>query len=255
MFYGENEIIDILKCSKCKLNLDEPKILECGQTVCSSCLQLMHVNNKKYRCIVCNDQHVMPENGLPINKAVQALLSIQPQEVYRSQAVAKLKETLKALKNNKSLLQNASDNSIERIKEQCIELRNQLQLATEQAIGQINDLNDLFIKEINQYETETIKSYQSNKVNKEEINNTINQLDAFHSKWTEYLKQLQINDEIILKANTEAVKFNEKAIQELSNLDYFIFNKGLMNFTKNANNKLDKSLLGSLNIISLNFFL
>jgi len=254
MFYGENEIINILNCSKCKEKLDEPKILPCGVTVCSICLRSIHVNNKKFKCIVCNDDHVMPENGLPFNIAVQALLSIQPKEVYRSLAVETLKKTLEAVLKNKNLLQNACSNSIERIKELCIETRNEAQLASEQVIKQINDLNDHFIKEINQYQLETIKSYQSNKVDKEKIMTTINELDSFHSKWTEYLKQIKINDETILEANNEALRFNEKAIQELTNLDYFIFNKGLIKFTKNSNNKLEKSLLGSLNIQCLNFF-
>ena len=253
--YPKDEINEILKCSKCKERLDEPTMLPCGQTVCSPCLNSIYVNNKKFKCIICNNEHPMPENGLPINKVVQALLSMQPKEVYRGQAVETLKETLNAMRNKRNLLQTTSNNGIDKIKEKCIELRNQVQVATEQAIKQINDLSDSFIKEIDQYEKETIKSYQSNKVDREEIIKTINDLDTFFSKWTEYLKQTKINEEIVLKTNTQAVQFNEKADKELSCLDYFIFSKGLMTFTRNTNNKLEKSLLGSLDKECLNIFL
>jgi len=162
MFFEENEITDILKCSRCKERLDEPTMLPCGDTVCSLCLKLIHASNKKFKCIVCNNEHTMPENGLPINKALRALWPIQPKEVYRSQAVETLKETLNTMRKKISLLQTASDNSSDRIKDECIELRRQVQLATDQVIEQINDFNDQFINVINQYENETIESLQSN---------------------------------------------------------------------------------------------
>ena len=249
MFYEENKIIDILKCRKCKERLDsEPKMLPCGQTVCSHCLNLICVNYNKFKCIICDNEHTMPENGLPINIAIQELSSKQPKEVYRSQAVEKLKKALNDIRKNKNLLQNASSNSIDRIKEQCIELRNKVQLATEQVIIQISDLNDQFIKEINQYEEETIQSYQPSNVYKDEIIEKIKELDSFHTTWSEYLKQTKIDDEKIATSNTEAVKLNKNAKQKLLILDSTIFSKGLMKFTKNENNKIDKSMIGSFNL-------
>ena len=112
--YGE--ISNILKCSKCKERLYEPTTLPCGETVCLPCLNSIHVNYKKFKCIVCNDEHAMPDFGLPVNKKVQAILSIQPKEVFRGKAVETLKDTLNSMLNKRSLLQTASDNSIERIR-------------------------------------------------------------------------------------------------------------------------------------------
>ena len=51
-------------------------------------------------------------------------------------------------------------NSTDRVKDECIELRNQVQLATEETIEQINKHSDELIKEIDQFEKDTIKSYE-----------------------------------------------------------------------------------------------
>ena len=46
MFYEEKQIYDITKCNQCKEILDEPRILPCGFTICSSCVDLIKVNEK-----------------------------------------------------------------------------------------------------------------------------------------------------------------------------------------------------------------
>ena len=37
MYYNKNEVINILNCKNCLERLDEPKILPCGETICSFC--------------------------------------------------------------------------------------------------------------------------------------------------------------------------------------------------------------------------
>ncbi len=185
----------------------------------------------------------MPENGLPVNKTVLNLLSIKPAEVYRSKAVETLKEQLSTMRKNLTSLKFSVINGEEKIKEECIELRNQVQLATEQAIQQINDYNYEFINEIDEFEENTLQTYRANEINEEAANKIVKELDEFHFKWTQYLKQTKINDDEVIKATDEANKLNEEAKQEQSNFNNFIFKNGSLKFIKNSI-KYEKSFLG-----------
>ena len=68
MFY--NKINKILSCKNCKEQLDEPKILPCGKTICSLCVSQIKVSRRKYVCLICENKHEMLESGLPINESI-----------------------------------------------------------------------------------------------------------------------------------------------------------------------------------------
>ena len=183
MFFEEKKINDILDCSKCGERLDEPKILPCGDNVCSSCVSTICVNNNKFECIVCNEQYVMPEKGLPTSKKLSALSALQPTEVSRGKSVESLKHKLKEIKNKLSSLIFGAQNGIDFIKGYCSNLKNDAQLAAEKLIEQINDCNDDFIKEINEYEKNCIQSYSDiDQETKDKFVNMANELDEFHTQ-------------------------------------------------------------------------
>ena len=246
MFHEEKKINEIINCSKCNERLDDPKALPCGETVCSSCVSTIHVNNSKYECIVCNEQHIMPEKGLQTNKKLLTLISMQPTEVSRGKAFENLKKSLKQMKQKSKNLSFGAKNGIDFIKDYCLNLLNDAQLATEKLIQQINEYNDEFIKEIKEYESSCIKSYKVvNQETKDKFINTADELEQFELKWTEYLKQTEIDDEIISNAYNEASKINERAIEEQMIMKNLILNGRVLKFEANGN-KPDKSVIGSL---------
>ena len=205
MFYEETKLNEELTCNKCRERLDDPRILPCGDTICSDCVLSIRVaDNNKFDCLICEKKHTMPDDGLPVNKKLLAILSLKPSEVYRGQIVQKLKEALNEIHKKSTQLTFGSNNGIYQIKEHCINLKNELQLSTEEAIKQINEYNLELIKEIEQYEKECVKSYDQNYNLTENFSKIIKKLDSFHAEWTHYLKQTTISDESILKANNQA---------------------------------------------------
>ena len=88
----EKKISNVLNCAKCDQRLDEPRILQCGEYICAYCHMSIEVNNNKFKCCVCKEDHLMPEKGLPISKRLLEILALNPEEVYRSKEVKKLKE-------------------------------------------------------------------------------------------------------------------------------------------------------------------
>ena len=70
MFFEQSEIIDLLKCENCSQQYDEyfpPRILPCcGKTLCYTCIQSIEkqLKNNKFKCIACNKEDTIPNNGL-----------------------------------------------------------------------------------------------------------------------------------------------------------------------------------------------
>jgi hypothetical protein len=54
MFYDSNQIDnELLLCKHCEGRVVEPKLLPCGETICSLCETSIHVNDRIFECLVC----------------------------------------------------------------------------------------------------------------------------------------------------------------------------------------------------------
>ena len=61
-----------LNCKKCRGSLDQPRILQCGKTICSLCSSSIIVDsNNHYDCLVCSKKHEMSKEGLPLNESIK----------------------------------------------------------------------------------------------------------------------------------------------------------------------------------------
>ena len=78
-----------------------------------------------------------------------------------------------------------SNNSDDCIKEYCIELRGKVQLTTEQAIEEINDLSEQVIGEINDYEQEIINLNKNNADSLKRFETIEQELESFQLKTNE----------------------------------------------------------------------
>jgi len=63
MFYDKYKVNNVLLCKNCQEQLDEPKILPCGKTVCSLCASKIKMNGNEFDCLLCKNKHEMPKNG------------------------------------------------------------------------------------------------------------------------------------------------------------------------------------------------
>jgi len=231
MFFEENKLNNALDCSKCRLKLSEPKMLPCGDTICTACVKTININNKLFKCILCKEQHTMPEHGLPVNKVVLALQSMQP--------------TLGIMQKKLNILNFGGVSwQVNRIKEYCAQLRKELQLVTKEGIQQLHEQSDNLFKQIDKFEREKINWYELNaSVDKEELNNMNKELQTFHTKWTEHFNQSKPLNKNISKAD----KSNETTmLDDQLKLDDLVITGGLLKFSKNTE-YFEKSVLGSLN--------
>ncbi len=109
-----------------------------------------------------------------------------------------------------------NDNGIDRVKQLCLDLKNKVQLKTEEAIEQLNEHNKQMITEIEEFQKECIKSFHSNEKANSEFKKTKQELETFNLKWNEYLRQCIISDEIVSEAISKADEIIKKAKNDLA---------------------------------------
>ena len=140
MFFDSNQVNGILVCKKCESRPVDPRLLECGNTICSFCYQSIQLNeNRQFKCIACSDMHKMPGKGLPVNKQILELLSLGTIQVSRGQDYNKLQNNLNDIQADQILLQYI--NHPDYIKEHFLDLKNKVQLSIEQVHEKLNEIN------------------------------------------------------------------------------------------------------------------
>jgi hypothetical protein len=97
MFYLEREIKLLKKCPNCNNHLDDPRLLPYGQTIFSVCVDKTKQDDF-YDCLFCNNRHAIPTDDFPVNNLAINLLKTRSREIYRGEAVSKLKNLLKQIK-------------------------------------------------------------------------------------------------------------------------------------------------------------
>jgi len=242
MFYQESEISSLLICPACDCKYEDPRMLACGKIICKFCVQKLE---KKFVCSFCSKTHTIPDEGLPECETISKLLSIQPNEVHRSDHVKLLKANLDEIEKKIGELSFSLNNGVDFIKEYCIVLRNDVQFATEKAVKEINEFSEEMINKINTYEKERIKDYQELKEDKDEFTKFVDEMKNFHIEWVSYLKHFEIKDQDVLNANTRASELKIKSEEQKTKLDNFNFNGRYLKYHKNLN-CVEKKVLGLL---------
>ena len=252
MFYQVDQIESKLTCPTCSNRFNEPKILPCGRIVCLQCIQkVVDMKSLDFICFLCDETHQVPKQGFPTCSLISELIKETPYEIYRGKSAETLKTYLRDIQFQIDDLNNNLNNGIDKIKEHCIDLRNDVQLATETTIQYINELNQSMINRINDYEKICIDQYENEQEYKEKFVRIIKEMRSFHKEWENYLKMLTIDDDEILNAIELAKSKKSNLDIEKKHLKGFTFNNQLLKFNKNIL-EIDKNILGSLNLNKIN---
>lgn len=247
MFFEANQVFDLLSCQLCKNQLDTPFILPCGKIVCSKCAHciIKQSKNDSIDCL-CKSNHRLPDKEFPICEIILNLLATPTNDIYRGSLAEQLKTNLKEINKDLKQFKFELNNGGDRVKEHCLNLRNQVQLVTELAISQINQFNEDLINKIKEYENDLLVQIGKNKVS-DQFDMILKEIDLFYEKYRSYLSLPVINDEETAKANDLANSFKIKLKSEKFKLEDFLFNGRLMKFSSNSI-KLTQDILGSFQI-------
>ncbi len=246
MYYDSNVVNNLLNCKICQGHLDEPRLLPCGKTICSQCVSTFKLNGNQYDCLVCGKKHEMNKNGLPINELALEMLSIKTIKLSRNnKSFDSLKETLIDIQKKENLIKLLINNSDDCIKEYCLDLKNEVQLASEKLIQKINDYNEEMFNGIEDYEQELIALNKKNSRRLKQFEIKHQELESFYSETNKHLiKHHSLNDDKIIKLNKNAIILREKADSIIENIREIIFSGRYLMFE--ANELTYKSVLGEI---------
>jgi len=196
MFFEENVISSILLCQNCRQKLDDPRVVPCGATICTACIE-----NNSFICRFCESLHSETDSGFPVNKMVKELLAQESKSVYRGKNVEEFKRNLEWIRFNVKKFEMNIQTGEDKIREYCLGQRISVDLVAEEAIEQINRFRSSLLAEIENYETVATQAYRTDEESRRNFTEFIDYLERFENDWTNYLKQPQIGFywEILLK--------------------------------------------------------
>jgi hypothetical protein len=152
--------------------------------------------------------------------------------VYRSPLADAFEAQLNEIKLNMDKLAKENDQGVDKIKNYCDNLRNEVQLHLEELTESLKNQSLELIHKIDEYENEAMIKFDS-KVNME-MDDFLSETRQFHEKWTDYLKQFEINEEELKLASDEAKKLKAKLNKESDLFLSKLFHFNLLKFDKNS---------------------
>ena len=139
LFFEENQISELVICPYCQNKYDDPRIVNCGASLCHQCIELLIKDDKtSFRCPVCQAVHVKQLAEYFKNTNLAKLCDKQASEVSRGSLATALTSELGKLKQKLEKLSNESKLGADRIKEHCDGVRNEVQLHSEELIQRIS---------------------------------------------------------------------------------------------------------------------
>ena len=99
LFYEADEINEQLICPYCKNKYNDPRVVECGASFCMSCIEsLVKEGGNGFDCPVCDDYHILPNQGWYKNLNLEKLCENKAAGVSRGPQADILSHQLDELK-------------------------------------------------------------------------------------------------------------------------------------------------------------
>jgi hypothetical protein len=245
MFFQADAINNVLICTICDNKMVDPRLLPCGMSVCHRCVDLLvDTDKKRIKCQNCAKIHEIRDEGFPKNLALQKLLECEAKEVLQSNQIEEFKKFLDILDKTKQSIESTLECGDATIRNHCEKVRNDMQLAIEQAHAKLDEIHKDFMHEIDNHEKECQAKFISIQQNKEDIEKAINDSNKLISQSKRLLNQFRIDQ-------TELSTLFESARSLLANLETIkdgiqieMFNESLLKFEKQKS--FDSNVIGKI---------
>jgi hypothetical protein len=242
MFFQAEAINNVLICKICENKMVDPRLLPCGKSVCHRCVDIIaDTDKKRIKCENCAKIHEIPDEGFPKNLALQELLECEAKEVFRSSQIEEFKRFLDILNDIKQSIESTLECGDAKIRDHCDKVRNDMQLAIEQAHAKLDEFHNDFMDGIDNHEKECQANFKSIRQNKADIEKALNEL---LSKSDYLLKQFQI-DQDELSILFESAQLHLNNLEQIKDgIQREMFNESLLKFEKQKS--FDSSVIGKI---------
>jgi hypothetical protein len=213
--------------------LVDPRLLPCSKSVCHRCVDaIADTDKKRIKCENCAKTHEIPDDGFLKILALQKILECEAKEVSHPNQIEEFKKVLDILNAAKQNIESTLECGDVKIRDHCDKVRNDMQLAIEQAHEKLDDLHKDYMNEIDNHEKECQAKFKSIKQNKQDIEKALNESNELLSKSDQLLKQFKIDQTELatLFENAQSLQTNLEQIHD--GIQKEIFNGSLLKFEK-----------------------
>jgi hypothetical protein len=245
MFYQADQIDSILICKICENKMVDPRILPCGMSVCHRCVDIIaDTDKKKIKCQNCAKTHQIPDEGFPKNVTLLKLLEVEAKEVLQSNHIINLKKLLDTLNGTKQAIESTMECGDATIRDHCDKVRNDMQLAIEQAHAKLDEFHKDFLEEIDNHEKECQAKFILIQQNKGDTGKALNETNELLSKSNHLLKQFKIDQTELSAFYENAHSLQTKLEQIKDGIQREMFNESLLKFDKPKS--FDSNVIGKI---------
>lgn len=264
MFYDCETIANQLKCPNCSETYVSPRILPCGKSICQKCIENLVTQSRNHNprklqrqnsyiesCPFCSKSHSAQddETGYILNEFIVRHFELKPEKVYRCQSYEKFDNLLETLNADLKEL-NAKLNSPEQnIRDHCDALRNQIDIATETLIENINKFREQYINEINSYEEMCHKNFKEFDKN-EDLFKLIKENEDTIKNFNNYVNRPKIEENEVKNLIQDGKVQEYKLKNQIKLIDAKLFGHQKPMFEQ-INKFVDPSIIGRLNYENL----
>lgn len=178
---------DYLKCRLCGSGYTDPVITECGETGCRECIKktISSENTNEYTCPFCSQTHQISQHGFIPNNFVRHLIENQPtnsetqltdvdflKKLNIEQLDFNLKNIRVGIDKINSIIKYPSDD----LDEYCSNLKQEIELTTENNIQLLNKFKDELISKVDEYQAENKEGFKSPEVD-------FTRIEEFYDQW------------------------------------------------------------------------
>ena len=224
------KIKSCLKCALCNKLLDDPIILPCGELICSIHTNdviyenedelvikdsISDVSQSKFKCLLCESEHVQPQGGFQHVKAIQNILRLKTNNINCTK-FTECKNIIGELQEQVCLGENVIKDAEFFIHEYFGAIKKQVNLQRETLKNSIDIYYETIIEKVESSENDCYKiskdiENESDKLNvsKKELEEIIRELDSY-----------EINDivyEAIIKKATNLKSEFLSMVEQLKN--------------------------------------
>jgi hypothetical protein len=244
--YQESEINDHLTCHKCKNKYNDPRLIDCGGSLCKACIDLLIIDDEnRFKCPVCEDLHEIPANGYLKIENMEKLCSVKASQVSRGPQTDSLRAQLDGLKQNVNAFSSLIELGPTKINEHCNDLRREVDLSTDKLIESIKLYKMDLKARIDAYEGDSIAKYHISKEYVTRMEKLVKETNGVYSDSMDYLRKFEHTNEDLRKASAKLNNCQENLNHERGLFVNQIFSGHLLKFVENATQN-NANLIGAL---------
>ena len=224
-----NSKVLICEFTGCKLILDNPVTMPCGNSICKHHLEQFEQSNQKCNCFFCGEQHEIPKNGFGVNIALLTIIqNCYELDPIRSMIIKTFNELSQSVGEYVSLDPNVY------IYDNFAEIRNKVDLHREESIKEIHERSDEIIRQLKEKEEQC----KLNAAKIAKINLNLDNLEL----WKREIRKVEKNQNELRQLLDELNRNENETKKQLKNLKNGLLLGEIIEFEKIEK----KSLFGNL---------